>query len=239
MTAVVSMQPPSGLPSYTATANGPRSPANEDAFLCLNDFGIFCVFDGMGGHRNGARASAIATATLRRLIHAAPTHTATGLEQAIREANDAIVRDAARSAGGGTMGATIAMAWVHGRRLTCLHAGDSRVYRMRDFRLDRLTRDHHREADVRAHIGLPNHPVRAITRALGMGATLKVEITESDWQRGDLVMLCTDGVTDVLADFECANIMVESLDNPGAIPDALLAASANGNDDRTVVVVAG
>ncbi|MEO1575024.1 MAG: PP2C family serine/threonine-protein phosphatase [Pseudomonadota bacterium] len=239
MTAVVSMRPPPGLPSFTASESGPRSPTNEDAALSLNEFGIFCVFDGMGGHRNGARASAIATATLKRTLDAAPTHSVLVIEQAVQAANAAIVRDAARSAGGGTMGATVAMCWIRDNRMTCFHAGDSRVYRMRDFRLDRLTRDHHREADVRAHIGLNHHPVRAITRALGMGSSLKVEVTETDWRRGDIAMLATDGITDVLADFECANIMVDSLGNPAAMADALVGAAAESSDDRTVVVVAG
>lgn len=239
MTAVVSMRPPSALPSYTATVSGPRSPTNEDALLCMNDYGVFCVFDGMGGHKNGARASAIATATLQRAIDSAGTHTRAFFEQAIRNANDAIVSDAARTAQGATMGATVAMCWIAHNRMTCFHAGDSRVYRMRDFRLDRITRDHHREADVREHIGLSRHPVRAITRALGMGSALRVEVTETDWQRGDIAMLCTDGITDVLPDFECANIMVDHLDRPQSIPDALVQAAADSSDDRTVVVVAG
>ncbi len=239
MTAVVSIGPPQALPSFAASVSGPRSPTNEDATLALNDYGIYCVFDGMGGHRNGARASAIAATTLRRLLDAARTHSVAIIEQAVQSANEAIARDAARSAGGGPMGATVAMCWIRERRMTCFHAGDSRVYRMRDFRLDRLTRDHHREADVRANIGLENHPVRAITRALGMGSALKIEITEADWQPGDIAMLCTDGVTDVLADFECANIMVDRLGEPAAMAEALVEASQHSSDDRTVLVVAG
>ncbi|MFK7888001.1 MAG: PP2C family serine/threonine-protein phosphatase [Gammaproteobacteria bacterium] len=239
MTAVVSMRPPSGLPSYTATVSGPRSPVNEDAMLCLNDYGIFGVFDGMGGHQNGARASAIAVATLQRAIHGAAQHNARFLEQSICAANDAIVRDAARNAGGQTMGTTVALCWIHDQTMTCLHAGDSRVYRMRDFRLDRITRDHHRESDVREHIGLSKQSVRAITRALGMGSALRVEVTETDWQQGDIAMLCTDGITDVLADFECANIMVDHMARPAALADALVQAAATSTDDRSVIVVAG
>lgn len=239
MTAVVSMRPPRGLPSFTATASGPRSPANEDAMLCLSDYGIFAVFDGMGGHHNGARASAIAVATLQRAVQGAAHHSVKFLEQAICAANDAIVRDAARSAGGGTMGTTIALCWIRDNSMTCLHAGDSRVYRMRDFRLDRITRDHHRESDVREHIGLSKQSLRAITRALGMGSALRVEITETDWQEGDTAMLCTDGITDVLADFECANIMVDNLARPNSMPDALVQAASDSTDDRSVIVIAG
>ena len=239
MSAVVSMLPQRGLPSYTATASGPRSPTNEDAVLCLNDFGIFGVFDGMGGHRNGARASALATASLQRALHRADEHSVAFIEQAILDANIAIVRDAAATARGETMGTTVALCWIRKEKMTCFHAGDSRVYRMRDFRLDRITRDHHREADVREHIGLGQHSVRAITRALGMGSSLQVEVTETDWQQGDLAVLCTDGVSDVLPDFQCANIIVDYLERPAQLPDALLRAASSSTDDCSVVVVVG
>ncbi len=239
MNAVVSMRPAQALPSYTATRSGPRSPANEDALLCLNDYGIFGVFDGMGGHRNGARASAIATACLQRAVHHAPAHTDVFFEQALHTANRAIVSDAATSAAGETMGTTVALCWIHDQTMTCFHAGDSRVYRMRDFRLDRITRDHHREADVREHIGLGRYAVRAITRALGMGASLQVEVTQTDWRDGDLAMLCTDGLTDVVPDFQCANIIVDYLAQPALLPDALLRAAAGSTDDCSVIVVSG
>ncbi|MFK8017160.1 MAG: PP2C family serine/threonine-protein phosphatase [Gammaproteobacteria bacterium] len=239
MNAVVSMRPPAGLPSYTATVSGPRSPTNEDAVLCLNDYGVFGVFDGMGGHRNGARASALATASLQRAARSAPEHNAAFFERALLEANAAIVRDAATTARGETMGTTAAMCWIHDDKMTCFHAGDSRVYRMRDFRLDRITRDHHREADVREHIGLGQHSVRAITRALGMGSALRVEVTETDWQPGDLAMLCTDGLSDVLPDFQCANIIVDYLERPAQLPDALLRAASSSTDDCSVIVVVG
>ncbi len=239
MNAVVSLRPPQALPSYTATRSGPRSPANEDALLCLNDYGIFGVFDGMGGHRNGARASAIATASLQRAVHQAPAHTVEFFEQAVLAANHAIVADAATTAPGDTMGTTVALCWIRDGQMSCFHAGDSRVYRMRDFRLDRITRDHHREADVREHIGLGRHSVRAITRALGMGVTLRVEVTHTDWNDGDLAMLCTDGLTDVVPDYQCANIIVDHLSQPAMLPEALLRAAAGGTDDCSVIVVSG
>lgn len=240
MSAVVSLRRPETRDSrsYSVSVSGPRSLANEDTLACLDELGVFAVFDGMGGHANGARASALARNRLLRDLPGATALSTSFLERTLLAANADIAREAGALAQDGLgMGTTVALAWIRDCQITCLHAGDSRVYRMRDFRLDRLTHDHHREADVREHIGLGQHAVRAITRALGMGPSLKIEVTHSDWQAGDVALLTTDGVTDCLPDFRCANLIVDHLQNLSALPDALLEASTDGSDDRTVIVV--
>lgn len=222
--------------------------ANEDSFLVADDLGLLVVADGMGGHAGGEIASSLVVESMQREIrgigafaHAAP---ALALTAAIRAANDAV-----RTKGGATpqlrgMGSTVVSALVIERVVHVAHAGDSRAYRIRNGDIERLTRDHslveeylaeNPEADEDDVEGAYKH---LVTRAVGAAPNLEVDVNEFDCEPGDVVLLCSDGLTGPVEDDEIAEIVAgsESLEEAA---EALIEAALDGGGPDNVTVVLG
>lgn len=187
---------------------------NQDAFICRPDDGLFCVADGMGGGCDGALASGWTRDLLGEVPM--PQFSVDGCRgafgAALQRANERI-RAHARSMGFQMMGTTVAILYLNPRRpdvgLVC-HAGDSRVYRLREGRLDALTSDHtvgnamsrntFSAEQARALASRRNPLAHVLTRSVGTELRVNPE-----WKRirafpGDRYLLCSDGVHDMLAD---------------------------------------
>lgn len=212
---------------------------NEDAFFVDPQGRLFVLADGLGGHAAGEVASELVVDTLAA---AAPGATAWSdpaqeLGAILARADDA-VREQARDALTG-MGATVVAIHLDpkGTTITVAHAGDSRAYRLRAGALARLTRDHTPESEI----GFRPDGRRSsiITRAIGVGdGRTEIDFGRTDSHPGDLYLLCSDGLTDMVSDPGIAAIL--ALDAPSAdicraLVDAALA--AGGRDNVTVVVV--
>ncbi|MGC4065481.1 MAG: protein phosphatase 2C domain-containing protein [Polyangiaceae bacterium] len=227
----------------------PNKQVNEDAFriVTTNEGLLAVVCDGMGGHLGGQLASQAA-------IHAIEnTWLASGVgSDPRRRLGECIERAASEvyALGGTTAtaerpGSTCVALWLSGRELYVGHVGDSRAYRLRERQLYRLTTDH---TVVEAWIlagqlsreQAKGHPdAHRITRALGIAPTVEVELRPSEDVRiGDRLLLCSDGLTDLVEDVELADWLgrAESLD---AIAESLinLANSRGGHDNITVLLV--
>lgn len=204
---------------------------NEDAFRVDGDNGLYLVADGMGGHSHGEVASKIAVETiakaLRSPVEVAKTAPGGGgdgagpaqgdgalrphsirFKEAIRRAHDAMllaIRDDLRLQG---MGTTVAGLLVRDGVATVAHVGDSRVYRFRSGELRLLTRDHTwvNEQVIAGFLTedqARTHPLRnVVTRALGGEADVSVDVQEVDLRKGDLYLVCSDGLTSMLTDAE-------------------------------------
>ncbi|WP_445192084.1 PP2C family protein-serine/threonine phosphatase [Sphingomonas sp. Tas61C01] len=212
---------------------------NEDRLLDRADRGLWVIADGMGGHHAGAAAATTAVETLARLADRTGQITRPDLLAAIREANSAI--HAGSTADAGTSGATIVAITVIDDRATICWAGDSRAYRIRAGMAERLTRDHSLvqelvDAGVLAEAAAERHPrANVVTRALGVAATVEIDVAAVTLVPGDRLLLCSDGISRSLHPRDFATMPV-AID---ACADRLLANALqrDGSDNATLILV--
>ncbi len=224
------------------TDTGRRRPQNEDTFVC--DPPLFAVADGVGGAQAGEIASRLAAASLEeRLPDARGEATLVAL---LREANDRIYRyslDDPAAAGMGTV--VTALLVDEGAGTVAIgHVGDSRAYRMREGALEQLTPDHSLVGELVRSGRLSTeeaeqHPHRSvITRAVGTEPSVEVETLTDAALPGDLYLICSDGLTDIVRDEQIAELIAGADNDPDAAAEALVAAAnhAGGIDNITVVL---
>jgi len=232
---------------------------NEDRFHADPAAGLFIVCDGMGGHQGGEIASSRAIEIIPRHLAEASTDpslpligaanpdfsSATNrLASAVRLANHKVHQEAAHDAACSGMGTTVVAAWLAGTVLSIAHVGDSRLYLIRNHVLHALTADH---SLVRAQVlsGLldaekADHVSHrhVLTRAVGVHATVDVELAELPVLDGDILLLCSDGLTTGVSADAILRTAHESSD-PQTVTDCLVALSnAAGGTDNTTVIVA-
>jgi serine/threonine protein phosphatase PrpC len=248
---------------YTATARtdvGRKRSGNEDSFCVAQDLGLFVVADGMGGHAAGEMASRLAVETIREWMRKYLRDESTtlikqpltgGSDQAnwllssIHLANRKIF-DAARGrteyAG---MGTTLVAVLAMGDRVALAHVGDSRIYRVRNDQIVQLSKDHsfiqqQLERGIlsagEAHDSQYRH---LITRALGLKESVEVDLAAHDLLAGDLLLLCSDGLSDLLEDEEMLAAVREHGDDLEKICQVLIdrANSKGGDDNITVLLI--
>ena len=226
---------------FERTDTGRQRRVNEDAFHARAP--LFAVADGMGGAQAGEVASGTAVEAIAAGIPAEGGTVEERLAVAVREANGRIhelsVSDDERAG----MGTTLTAAWVGEKEVTLVHVGDSRCYRWREGRLERLTDDHSLvEEMVRQGRLTPEeaaiHPQRSIiTRALGPEATVEPDTLTVPARGDDLFLLCSDGLTSMIGEDEIAEVLgsTGSLEVAGrALVDR--ANEAGGRDNITVVL---
>jgi protein phosphatase len=224
------------------TDTGRRRRQNEDAFVC--DPPLFAIADGMGGAQAGELASRLAAAAIEEAAPAVSDEE--GVVDVVRTANARIFERSLRDpavAGMGTT-ATVALVDEHTGTLTLAHVGDSRAYRYRAARLEQLTTDHSLVAELVRSGRLTEaeaavHPHRSvITRALGTEADVEVDTRTLDVAPGDLVLLCSDGLSAMVRDDEIARVLEASAGDPHDAAESLIrAANAAGGDDNVTVVL--
>jgi len=224
------------------TDTGRRRLRNEDAFICEPP--LFAVADGMGGARAGEIAAGLAAAALEEA--GAETRGAEGVAELIAEANRRIWERSVADPRTAGMGTTVTAALVDAAAATVAigHVGDSRAYLYRDGELEQLTTDHSLVAElVQSGMLTPEeaerHPQRsAITRALGTEETVDVESFTVAAEPGDVFLLCSDGLSGMVADTDVAAVLGQSQDDLERTADALIAAAnARGGDDNVTVVL--
>jgi type VI secretion system protein ImpM len=208
---------------------------NEDAFIERPEVGIWAVADGLGGHRAGEIASHMVCDALAEL---APHPTFEGTIDAVRQrlqlVNEHLLRTASRPLLTDRSASTVVVLMVRGRHCAILWAGDSRVYRWRSGRLERLTHDHS-AANLEALEGAALTNV--VTRAVGVQSNLALELLRDTASAGDRFLLCSDGLTRLLTD---AQIEVWMASSPiraavdGLISDTL---AAGAPDNVTALIV--
>ena len=216
---------------------------NEDSFVARPDFGLWAVADGMGGHQNGAMASATVAASLSAI---GPTTSAADLleqlEQGVIAANAALRRKISEL-DGATMGSTLAVLLAHGGHFACVWCGDSRVYLVRAGRITQVSRDHTEAQDMIERGLMTVEEARSwprrhvITRAIGVHDRPALEIDHGELDHGDVFVLCSDGLTDHVRDEEI--LQATTIGGAQAICDALLALTLQrgATDNVTVLVV--
>ncbi|MEX0350633.1 MAG: PP2C family serine/threonine-protein phosphatase [Paracoccaceae bacterium] len=174
---------------------------NEDAVLAMLDEGLWLVSDGMGGHEAGDYASRlIADMTAAIPPGLPPAERLNALRDILSKAHK-VIRAEADKRGGKTIGATVVSLMLANGHFVGLWAGDSRIYLLRDGKIQMLTSDHSFVAEL-VHDGkltwdeAEHHPQsNAITRAVGVGEELELDKIRGELQTGDRFLLCSDGLT--------------------------------------------
>ena len=232
---------------------------NEDSFRIVEPLNLFVLSDGMGGEAHGEIASALAVEAVVQHCQETendPAMTIFGdmpsnwsektrrLSSAVHLANRSIFESAQKHPEQRGMGATLTAAWIDGERLSISHVGDSRAYLLRSGNLQQLTSDHSLVAEqVRRGILTPAEAERSemqsvLLRALGAHAEIEVDSEEHAVFGGDVLLLCSDGLTRMVTEPEIAGTLQSELD-PAKASERLvdLANEQGGADNVTAVVV--
>ena len=213
---------------------------NEDSYLVRNP--LFGVCDGMGGHAAGEVASAIA---VRSIGEHAPEHADDPLlGAAIEAANEAVIEGARTGKGKPGMGCTATFCLIEQTKMAVAHVGDSRIYLLRAGTLVRITHDHSYVEELvdAGEITADEarlHPSRSIiTRALGSDPDMYADHFTLEVERGDRIIVCSDGLSSMIPDSAIESLAVSSA-TPSEAVDSLVTAAldAGGHDNVTVIVV--
>ena len=230
--------------SAVVSDTGRRRRHNEDQYVCVPP--LFAVADGMGGAQAGEVASGLAAAVLNE---AAPDgeRDERGEERVarlIQEANRRVFQRSNEDASTSGMGTTMTVALVDGDTIAFGHVGDSRAYRIRNDKLEQLTDDHSLVGElVRSGRLSPeeaeSHPQRSvITRALGTEPDVDVDTFTVEAEPGDVYLICSDGLTDMVPPRELEALLVGRTDDLDVAARALVdAANEGGGEDNITVVL--
>jgi protein phosphatase len=223
------------------TDTGQQRRHNEDAYYARSP--VFAVADGMGGAQAGEVASSAAVEAVAAGLPEDGTPE-DRLAAVVRRANEVIFRMSREDDSRAGMGTTLTAVHVGERDVAVAHVGDSRAYRLRDGELSRLTEDHSLVEEMRRRGQLTaeeadEHPQRSIiTRALGPEPDVLVDTRSWAARDGDVLLLCSDGLTSMIPEARVEEIMLEaaSLEQAGR---SLIAAAnrAGGRDNITVVLL--
>lgn len=239
-----------------ASDKGMVRSGNEDAVYADPAMGFAVLADGMGGYAAGEVASRLAIEEIRAELESALPHLdvdaptgngaslAEDLRFAAQRANTSIINSAKREPDQEGMGATLVLAVMTRSRIHVGHLGDSRAYRFRNGRLEQLTRDHCWVDEQIAQGALQIDALldtkkfkNIVTRALGIDDEIDLEVHDHEVLPGDLFLLCSDGLTDMLDDAEIET-QLNAQSELGPRCEQLIAhANKNGGKDNVSVIL--
>ena len=266
MTAVPEGAPRLRIEGAGLSDVGRKRKSNEDSYAISEEHNLFIVADGMGGHAAGEVASRLAVESIERHIsgsdprkeptvpasfrssgkaEAAMAVPARRVLNAIRLANQEIVRSVRKDVSMRGMGTTVVIAYIHGTRAFIGSVGDSRAYLVRSGAIRQLTFDHtfvneQVRAGALSSSEARQHPARNIlTRAVGSQEDVEPDLVEQELRSGDWLLLCSDGLTTMVDDGDILKTILTHHDDPQAGCRALIdLANERGGDDNVTVVLA-
>lgn len=240
--------------SYCAkTDTGRARDNNEDSVAYDETTDIAVLADGMGGYNAGEIASGMATAFIKSELsrwlsgangQAKHKEVRRAMEICVGNANLSIYNAAISNPQYAGMGTTLVVGVLYEDVLLLGHIGDSRCYRMRAGVLEQITRDHSLlQEQIDAGLVTPEQALHSniknlVTRALGVEEAVLLEVNEHPVEPGDVYMMCSDGLSDMVADAEIAKILDSPLDlaaRAAALIDA--ANTAGGRDNISVLII--
>lgn len=234
---------------FSASDVGQTRSSNQDFFGNRETMNLFIVADGMGGHAGGERASHLAVDTMLEMYDFGDRKKISvqdvkdRLKEAIESANDKINREALEDLEYQHMGTTVVALVIHGTQAVLAHVGDSRIYRLRDSRLEQMTRDHSLvqeqiDAGIISAEDSEKQPMKnVITRALGVESDVDIDFNTVKLREGDIFLLCTDGLHGMASDEKIAEILNSEPDPENCCNKLVALANAGGGTDNVTATV--
>jgi len=228
---------------------GLRRSNNEDVFITSSEQGFCLAADGMGGEAAGELASKIFADTAQEIFADNFNHSEKEVlyrvKQAFSFANDKILDHVTQNPNHEGMGCTAELLAFYEDGFALGHVGDSRTYRFRNGQLRQLTQDHtlvqqQIEEGLISSDNIKNHPLRnVILRAIGQERELALDLLRGNILSGDLFLLCSDGLTDMIQDNQIQEILHSDIEIHRKADNLIESAkAAGGKDNITVVLVA-
>jgi len=248
------------IKAYGQSDVGRVRSSNEDAWGVFPDLQFFVVADGMGGHAAGEIASRMAVDIMHDFIESSlpssevtwPAEIDMNLPLPVRRlvaagklANEKIFQSSRAQSKLSGMGTTMVAVLIDQNTAYIAHVGDSRAYLLRDEKISRLTEDHSLINDYITQGLLKSeeaqqHPLKhVITRALGSSGRVEVDVKPVPLQHGDVILLCSDGLSNLLTDEEMSATGFDALQDPRSVCERLIdfANLKGGEDNITVIVI--
>ena len=236
------------LKTYSMTDIGRRRKLNQDTvYSCEHPLGnlnnLFIVADGMGGHKAGDYASAYTVKAIEREVEVCEDKSPIKiLREAITVANMEIYEKASTEPDFAGMGTTVVAATIIDDTLYVANVGDSRLYLI-DKGITQVTKDHSLVAELVRKGSLDEsqaklHPDKnIITRAIGAAPSVEIDFFEVELSAGDIILMCTDGLTNMVDDDEILRIVRCGVDVPEIAENLIKMANNNGGKDNIGVVI--
>ncbi|MBE7021722.1 MAG: Stp1/IreP family PP2C-type Ser/Thr phosphatase [Ruminococcaceae bacterium] len=233
---------------------GQSRPVNEDGYY-ISDYSaeldaIYAIVaDGMGGHQAGEVASALALRQVSEAINQGFCAEMSSQElkellgTAVREANESIFKKSLSEHSCGGMGTTITLCFIAGEKAMVAHVGDSRAYILRGGTLHQITTDHSLVQElIKSGQITPeeaeHHPQKnVITRALGTDSGVDIDLYEFQVLPGDCILLCTDGLTNLVSEAEMTELLSGADDMNAISKQLIVSANQKGGYDNITAVV--
>ncbi len=237
------------LKTFSITDIGRKRKVNQDFVYSSERLvgplpNLFLVADGMGGHNAGDYASRLAVETIvERSSGSLETNPLRVLDEAVQSANGLVRQRAQEAPELQGMGTTVVAAVIDGRELYVANVGDSRLYIVNSGEIRQITKDHSwvEEMVRRGGIGKAearNHPDKnIITRAVGAEETVRIDFFQVLLQEGDVILMCTDGLTNMLEDEEIRMTLDGARDIVEKAQGLVRAANERGGRDNISVVL--
>jgi protein phosphatase len=230
------------LAAHGVTHQGRRT-TNEDAFLVDPDRGLFVVADGMGGHNAGEVASSLAVKAIGEFLADGTPASLNVLDEALRLANDHILKVAGQKPDYTGMGTTVAAVYLRDEEAVYAHAGDSRVYLWHKGVLTQLTRDDSWVAAAMNGMAddareMEQHPMRhVLTKVVGLRPELQPSVAETPFVAGDVLLLCSDGVHGAVSVDKLGQLLASSKPVASVAESVVREALSHGATDNVTAVV--
>lgn len=221
---------------------------NEDHYLVMESHGLFAVCDGMGGHKGGEIASRLAVDCIREyMVNEVADNNIDApiavINAAIQKANRLIWSEGQGNPEWHEMGTTITAALLKKKQLSIANVGDSSLYICRNGKLKKLTRDH-TLAEQMVNDGLIKQQEKRnsaynhiLTRALGVQQEVQIDNFETNLYTGDIILLCSDGLSDMLDENEIAAVLQPDGSVHKEARQLLDAALGNGGFDNITIIL--
>ncbi len=216
--------------------------ASETAVGCLPS--LFLVADGMGGYAAGDFASRYAVERFAEYARSAPRGEPVAIMiDAVKYANEKLYEEAERDPKKKGMGTTLVAAVVEGNKVYAANVGDSRLYVVSRDRISQITRDHSyveelvRRGEIDRSAARVHPEKNKITRAVGVERQVSVDVFETWLERGDCILMCSDGLTNMVEDLEIRHIVLAEAGLRERAERLIAAANEGGGDDNITVVL--
>ena len=233
------------MKTFSITDIGQKRSSNQDyVFSSEQPIGnlpnLFIVADGMGGHKAGDYASRYTVETLEKLIRESTlSEPAAIIESAVKQANTMLLEEANNHEEMKGMGTTLVICTIHDNVLTVANVGDSRLYVV----IRQITKDHSlveemvRMGEMDKETARNHRDKNIITRAIGAVPEVDVDFFEINLDPEDEILMCTDGLTNMVEDADIRNIMLSQRDIAEQAERLVKTANENGGKDNITVIV--